>query len=171
MIGSDKCRKESECLSFAEHMEATTEVWTKHLNASTANPSVVFTTESQSIVREQQSYVAAQSDMPFHFVTNTHDVTPDTGYLVAASQNVSADDAMISSLSSFQAQLWARATVGNCCSHFHHLLNDFLMEGCGAASTNTYMCLQESDNPMLRVCCAWHKDCKRVPKNETEASG
>jgi len=49
--------------------------------------------------------------------------------------------------------------MGNCCSNFHAMLSDFLSEGCGAASDNTFMCLQEFDDPMVRVCCGWHKDC------------
>ena len=172
--GSDKCLKESECLSFVEHMEAGSEVWTRHLNTTSISmprmmdATVVFTTESKAIRQEQREFVsnasAAESfPFQFRFVANKHDVTPDTGYLPNRpnEDGMTADQAMLSSISSFQAQLMARATVGNCCSHYHHLLNDALSEGCGAARDNLYMCLQESDNPMLRVCCAWHPNCKR----------
>ena len=165
--GSDKCRKESECLSFGEYMNATHEVWAKYQDPSVKNPNIVFTTEAQSVVKEQQAYVSHEQSLPFRFITNAHDITPDTGYLV--NSNITADDAMLSSLSSFQAQLLARTTIGNCCSNFHHMLNDFLMEGCGAASTNSFMCLQESDNPMLRICCAWHRNCKRTPNSTVRA--
>ena len=40
------------------------------------------------------------------------------------------------------------------------MLHDFLSEGCGAASDNMFMCLQEYDDPLLRVCCGWHDECK-----------
>jgi len=41
------------------------------------------------------------------------------------------------------------------------MLNDFLAEGCGAARENFFMCLQEYDHdPLLRVCCGWHKECR-----------
>lgn len=70
-----------------------------------------------------------------------------------------ADAIMISALSSLKAQLLPRLSIGNCCSNFHILLNDFLSEGCGAASTNTFQCIQESEDPLLVVCCGWHHDC------------
>lgn len=66
---------------------------------------------------------------------------------------------MLSSMASLRAQLLPRISIGNCCSNFHALLNDFLFEGCGAASDNTFLCLQEYKDPELRVCCGWHKKC------------
>jgi hypothetical protein len=39
------------------------------------------------------------------------------------------------------------------------MLNDFLSEGCGAASDNEFLCLQEYHDPTLRVCCTWHRGC------------
>jgi hypothetical protein len=66
---------------------------------------------------------------------------------------------MLSAMSSLKAQLLPRITIGNCCSNFHALLNDFLSEGCGAASENRFLCLQEYEDPALRVCCGWHKQC------------
>jgi hypothetical protein len=76
---------------------------------------------------------------------------------------------MISALSSLKAQLLPRVSIGNCCSNFHVLLNDFLSEGCGAASTNTFRCIQESDDPLLVICCGWHHDCKNNKKLLLEA--
>ena len=69
------------------------------------------------------------------------------------------DANMLSSVSSLKLQLLSRVSIGNCCSNFHAMLNDFLSEGCGAASENTFVCLQEYDDPLLRVCCGWHKEC------------
>lgn len=68
---------------------------------------------------------------------------------------------MLSAMSSLKAQLLPRISIGNCCSNFHVLLNDLLSEGCGAASDNKFLCLQEYDDPALRVCCGWHSDCKQ----------
>ena len=48
------------------------------------------------------------------------------------------DANMLSSMSSLKAQLLPRLSIGNCCSNFHTLLSDFLVEGCGAASENTF---------------------------------
>lgn len=76
------------------------------------------------------------------------------------------DANMLSSMSSLKAQLLPRLSIGNCCSNFHTLLSDLLVEGCGAASENTFLCLNENPNPLLRICCGWHMDCKA----EKEAS-
>lgn len=76
---------------------------------------------------------------------------------------------MLSSMSSLKAQLMPRLSIGNCCSNFHAMLNDLLMEGCGAATENTFKCLQEYDDPILRVCCGWHKDCLAEKQAAIEA--
>ena len=69
-----------------------------------------------------------------------------------------ADNIMISSLSTMKAQLLAQVTIGNCCSGFHQMLNDLLLEGCGAVS-NTYQCLQDTEDPFLVPCCQGHVHC------------
>lgn len=86
---------------------------------------------------------------------------------VSTALDVSTNDAdtiMISALSSLKAQLLPRLSIGNCCSNFHILLNDFLFEGCGAASFNTFHCIQETEDPLLKVCCGWHRDCQERKK-------
>jgi hypothetical protein len=97
----------------------------------------------------------------FRFVTNSHDVTPDSGRFsrVAKKANVSADEAMLLAMSSLQLQLAARVSIGNCCSTFHRMLQDYLSEGCGAASDSYFHCLQEDDDPELRVCCFKSRSC------------
>lgn len=72
-----------------------------------------------------------------------------------------ADEIMLSAVSSLKAQLLPRISIGNCCSNFHAMLNDFLSEDCGAASSNEFLCLQEYEDPRLKVCCGWHHECKR----------
>ena len=185
---SDKCKGESDCLSFNQHMEVVSQYWRDYqkLSGTTVDPVVVFTTEATSMVAEQQAFVAnetLQATYPyrFTFIANTKDVTPDTGFISEAtgdsSRSITADEAMLSSISSLKLQLHGRVTAGNCCSNFHILLGDLLMEGCGAAQENTFICLQENENPALQVCCGWHKDCQErkkayfeeVEKNRTAA--
>jgi len=79
------------------------------------------------------------------------------------------DSNMLSSMSSLKAQLMPRLSIGNCCSNFHAMLNNFPSEGCGAANENTFTCLQEYHDPLLRVCCGWHKECLRNKKAAQEA--
>lgn len=66
------------------------EMWQRHLNATsddTTDITIVFTSEASSIVEEQQAFVAEQrrvSRYPsfrFSFLTNEHDVTPDSGFM------------------------------------------------------------------------------------------
>jgi hypothetical protein len=168
---SDKCYGESECLSFYQHIEATTQLWQEHQNRTGIHrptASVVFTSEATSMVQEQKEFeknATLQQDFPFRFqfLTNNFDVTPDSGFVkdIKKSMKFTADDSMLSAVTSLKFQLLPRVTLGNCCSNFHVLLNDFLVEGLGAARENSFKCFQEFDDPRLKICCGWHKKCKK----------
>jgi hypothetical protein len=86
-VASDKCIGESECLTFDQHMQITSDMWKRHQGATgiTDDPTVVFTTESTSMLKEQQTFVAdngeAKYPFKFDFVTNTQDITPDSGFM------------------------------------------------------------------------------------------
>lgn len=84
---SDKCLQESTCLSFSDHIVATTELWEMHLNETSGShrhPTVLFTTEAKDMMQEQQNWVKEneQAKLPFHFdfVTNAKDLLPDSGW-------------------------------------------------------------------------------------------
>jgi hypothetical protein len=78
-------------------MTVTGEMWGKHLNhtsgwTASANtnayqPTVVFTTEATSMIEEQKAYVATNQTVSrypqfnFQYMTNHHDVTPDSGFI------------------------------------------------------------------------------------------
>jgi len=133
------------------------------------SPTIIFTSESTDMVREQHEFVTKLRDRnssiaadfaTFRIVSNTLDVTQDTGQVKnKPSSNISADSAMLSALASLKFQLLSRVTVGNCCSNFHVLVADLLAAGCGAARTNNFYCMQENENPHLRICCGWQKWC------------
>jgi hypothetical protein len=74
------------------------ELWQKHLNQSVLlndgeyqkhqlEPTIVFTTEATSMVDEQKAFVTegqVVSRYPaytFNFITNHHDVTPNSGFM------------------------------------------------------------------------------------------
>ena len=95
---SDKCDRESECLTFSQHMTVAGEMWQRHLNRSIhlkdseyhmhqVQPTIVFTTEATSMVDEQKAFVTEKQvvtrypDFTFNFVTNHHDVTPNSGFM------------------------------------------------------------------------------------------
>ncbi|GKY98325.1 hypothetical protein MPSEU_000790100 [Mayamaea pseudoterrestris] len=173
---SDKCVKESECLSFEQHMQATSLVWADFNSNTSRNdstkPLILFTTESTAIVQDQINFTTNHPDFPFRIVSNTYDVTPNTGFITNAEAGAtsSADDILLSAVTSLQLQLQARVTLGNCCSNFHTMLADLLAAGCGAASQNDFHCFQELEDPNLRICCGWFKNCKEDKLRAVEAN-
>ena len=83
-------------------MTITGEMWEKHLNRTTEwtsamnpqqhdqlqwEPAVIFTTEATSMIEEQKVYVnesridARYPQYHFQYMTNHHDVTPDSGFI------------------------------------------------------------------------------------------
>lgn len=151
-------------------MTAAKELWSKHVGGVNTPPSpmsVIVTSESKQVLREQANYSFHQpsslhaDSFPIRFVTNHLDVFQDTGYLKdVINTNIApftADQAMLSAISSLKLQLLTRVTLGNCCSNFHLLLKDLLDTGCGATIENSFQCLQDDENPEFRVCCAWDR--------------
>jgi hypothetical protein len=152
---------------------------------------VIVTTESKQIRREIQQFTNAAADdtnhsryHPIHYQlqTNPYDVTQDTGYFedyhyqqyMDNYTQYTANDIMLSTLSSLQLQLYAtHLTVGNCCSNFHLIIKDLFNIGCGVprpknsitATKNNkvrryhhqFQCLQNHPNNKYRICCSWDK--------------
>ncbi len=187
---SDKCRSgESECLpSFRDYLDAAHDRTLSLPHHSHPTVRVIVTTESKAIRDEMQDYQRQQQQHPssqlpidrsydYKLITNPLDVTQDTGYFEDRTKHQSpnqsvfmgdptANDIMISTLSSLQLQLYAtHLTVGNCCSNFHLILKDLLHIGCGVAAAHDddhhhhhqFQCLQNHPNPQYRVCCSWDK--------------
>jgi hypothetical protein len=141
--------------------------WYQNETGSDANPIVVFSTESQEMVQNQTEFVANvqwQRQFPFNFtfVRNVRDVTPGSGWVKDFKKknlNITADDNMLSVLSTLKMQLLPRLSMGNCCSSFHMLMNELLNGGLGAANDNNFKCMQDFDDPNLRMCCWNNKSC------------
>jgi hypothetical protein len=165
---SDKCISESECLTFDQHMDATIKAWDKYDKKMQVGkaPFIIFTTESKQMVRHQRVFVnqtlPSQSFPKYRFVTNEYDVTPDSGHGVRRPPiNATADQVLLSAISSLKLQLMARVTIGNCCSHFHAIMHSYLSEGLGAANSSSFECLQENENPEFRLCCHQNRICQK----------
>jgi hypothetical protein len=118
---SDKCYRESECLPFEDYIKAVDIVW-RRLNRK-SHPVILFTSESQRIVQAQRNFSLNSS---YRFLVNSHDVIPNSGLIseVVSEGRFTADESMMSAISSFSFQLFARASILNCCSNFHMLLNE-----------------------------------------------
>lgn len=136
-------------------------VWEKAQINRSAVANIILTTESKRVMEDMKRFEATSKEtLPFsyRFITNSHDVLQGTGFPDHYGANVTADDVMLSSVASLKLQLLAKTSVGNCCSNFHGLLFHFLRGGCGAARGNeATICLQQLEDPELRVCCAWDK--------------
>jgi hypothetical protein len=177
---SDKCNTESECLRFDQYMTLMERTWkqqesiflgSQHGAATKqkasehgVKPSVIVTSESPEVDREQAKYLQGGLEknvsFPFQFVNNRFDLHQGTGdpeMMKLGGTNGTLDDIMLSAISSLKLQLHARHTVGNCCSNFHLLLFDFLEEGCGPAKDQNVECLQDNEAPEYRLCCLWSK--------------
>jgi hypothetical protein len=124
---SDKCYRESECLPFHEYMSATDIVWQDVQHNSTCTgkqcmPTILFMTEAVQTVRKQEIYSNTSSR---NFLINTRGLVPNTGLIsqVANEERFTADENMLSIITTLSFQLLRRATSGNCCSNFHMLMN------------------------------------------------
>jgi hypothetical protein len=68
-------------------MQVVSEMWLEHQNMSDISvpPTVVFTSEATSMVKELETFVAENRTLKypfkFEFVTNGKDVTPDSGFM------------------------------------------------------------------------------------------
>jgi len=104
---------------------------------------------------------------------NENDVTQGTGrprsFQSMDILNVTAYDIMLSTITALKMQLLGQSTVGNCCSHFHLVIQSLLNRGCGSVSSSRFQCLQEKENPAYRLCCKTKQRC--VTKNKQLESG
>lgn len=160
LLASDKCEHESECLSFEQHVQAA--ALNLHGFARTeTKPTILFTSESKEMVQAFRSFTGNKSlsmKYPFRFLTNNRDNNPDSGRVWKDEVN-DADKSMLAAISSLKFQLYSATVVGNCCSNFHTLIHGFLAAGCGASKRYGFQCLQDVEDPRLRVCCWRSQGC------------
>ena len=173
---SDKCGVESECFDFDVYIRAAHDLWFSRWPIRETNLTVLITTESTDILEQERAWVNSKmrpswQRIGMHFVHNSFDVTQDTGLIRSVSPNhSSADEVMLSSLSSLRAQLSHRVVLGNCCSNFHRLIQMLVNNGCASDWNAEFVCLQDHPNEAYRLCCAWDKSDKctaRIEKNRT----
>jgi len=157
--GSDKCRRESECLTFDQYMEVVKEFGarrsaiTKDESGSVHNK-IILTTESKNILESRHGYTAKNGDFPYEFIVNEEDVGQGSGNPNAFTRgSYTADDVMISSMVSLKLQLHANSLLLNTCSNFHVLIGAMKDAGCGLASYAEVM--KDNVNPEFRLKCGW----------------
>mmetsp|Transcript_14085 Transcript_14085/g.33848 ORF Transcript_14085/g.33848 Transcript_14085/m.33848 type:complete len:582 (+) Transcript_14085:323-2068(+) len=154
---TDKCEQESSCLSFEDYMELTLETWKQEL-PNESKPHVIVTSESEYIytrLREIMKEGEGSTMYPLRFILNDGDVQPGSGRFREQKDkpNVTADDGMISALSTLQLQLGSGIIRANCCSKFHSMMGDIVSVGGGAALETDFQCLHSFEDPRFRICC------------------
>jgi hypothetical protein len=157
--GSDKCSRESSCLTFETYMDLATEMVDAYYKNSTTSMgggvTVLLTTEDSAIARASKLYHSEDFDI----VMNTEDVHQDTGRPSVKRFYSQSRQIMKTTLIAIKLQMHARRTVGNCCSNFYLVIFDLLNSNCGLSEAR--QCLQEHVNPKYRICCIWDKSCMR----------
>lgn len=157
--GSDKCWKESECLTFSQYMRVVTQLWRKTALANQYKYSqymnILLTSDDAKVLKAQKLFMAndtLRGRLAFtpRFILNDHDVHQTK---VWSKPRVNADKHLLDSLSSLKTQLNSKHTIGNCCSHFHNVLFDLLRGGCGITKDVQTECLQNNENPEFQLCC------------------
>ena len=140
--------------------------WWLHKWPESTNKSkvpVVVTTESKAVLEQERAWLNRSSQAPwehlrFDFVHNSFDVTQNMGLVRSVAENhTTADQVMLSSLSSLRAQLLNRVVLGNCCSNFHRLMQILIRNGCSNDWQSEFVCLQHHPTESFRLCCAWDK--------------
>jgi hypothetical protein len=149
---SDKCDRESTCLSFDSYMQLADELKNAHFGDE-GNVSVIITTEASDIARKSREISNNRDFKNFSIVMNDGDILQDSGRPRSSSYRSQASEVMISSMVALKLQLHSKIMVGNCCSNFHLVLFDLANNGCGLSEST--QCLQETSNPNYHVCCQW----------------
>lgn len=160
LLASDKCEHESECLSFQQHVQAAA-LNLHDLTKTKTEPTILFTSESKEMVQAFRTFTHNESfsmKHSFRILTNNRDNNPDSGRVWKDEVN-DADQSMLAAISSLKFQLYSSRVVGNCCSNFHTLIHGFLAAGCGASKRHDFQCLQDVEDPRLRVCCWRSQGC------------
>jgi len=156
---SDKCVRESSCLSFDDYMALALQTKKKSLPGK-SKPFVIVTSEAKEIYDQLRDLMNHDHDgkrYPFRFIMNLGDVQPGSG---RSTPNVTADDAMVSAMSSLQLQLGSSVVRANCCSRFHTIMLEFLSVGAGATLNINVQCLNDDTvDPHFRICCWNERSC------------
>lgn len=159
---SDKCRRESQCMSFDDYMQMVREFAAKRTHTRNNNTSsvlkgmpydtIILTSEDATIMKSRFAY-SNRSDFPFRFVANDEDVVQG-GWGGKVSGEYTADDILISSFTSVKLQLAAESSIVNGCSSFHRQIMWNLREMGFAKSRQWYTeTLNQNENPKWRMKC------------------
>ena len=171
--GSDKCLRESTCLSFDTYMDLGADVLKRQFGASKrkSKATILISTEDPTIHEIASNQT---NKYPFRILLNQNDSLQGSGR--PSDFGGRGDEVMLSSLTALKLQLSSDFVVTNCCSNFHTLLMDLLFIGCGRRVTTGRkkrlhggMCIQEHTNPRYRICCQWSQSeqCSSIKSNAT----
>lgn len=156
MTGSDKCIRESQCLSFDKYMQLLRGFIDKRHNSlseqgvNTTIDTIMLSSEDKEIIDSRLNYTKNET-FPFEFIINDEDAAQGHGW--AAGYGDAADHIMISTLISMKMQLHTESVVVNSCSNSHKMIGDLVINECG--NVNHYETYKDNENPEFRLSCAW----------------
>ena len=159
VIASDKCKFEAECFSFETYLQGAQEWWLQQWPDTTnkAKIRVLVTSESTDVTEQERAWISRPSPaswerLDFSIDMNPYDVTQNTGLIrTFVSNDTTADQVMLSALSSLRAQLSHHVVIGNCCSNFHRLMQILVRNGCTTDWDSRFVCLQDHPNESYRL--------------------
>ncbi len=189
--GSDKCKRESMCLSFDRYMELATDVAYPFLPKSSTNntrPKLIMTTEDPHVFNNSLAY-QRNASFPFEFLVNENDNMQGSGAPKAFRQE--GESTIVSSLTALKFHFNAGRVYLNCCSNFHAVLNRLLTGQCGARRhrhdfvfgknirdesvgqlwpTKVAQCMNEELPRRFHICCQWTRGsvCNEIRKEYFE---
>jgi hypothetical protein len=156
--GSDKCRRESTCLSFDSYIDLAHQQIKEYFPMDPYNVSLIITTEDSKIAEMSKNFTSSK----FKIVMNTNDVLQNSGRPSTFKFKRQARNIMISSLVAIKLQLLSRHMIGNCCSNFYLLLRDLQNFGCGMALESA--CLQDALEERFHIQCMWDRTKDEAPE-------
>jgi len=156
LLASDLCVKVlgNECLTFPKYMTIATRIAeravenksrSQYLSNGMFHDTVILTSESRSVLNAKIDFEKRKT-FPYKFIVN--DFAGGTGrprpFQSIDILNITAYDIMLSTTIALKMQLLTQSTVGNCCSHFHLIIQSLLTRGCRSAKLNKFQCVQKN---------------------------
>ena len=180
--GSDKCQKESMCLSFDRYMEFVTDVAypalpelnSSNAIANTSRPRLIMTTEDPKVFNHSYAY-QSNASFPFQFMVNDKDNLQGSG--LPRHFRADGENTVVSSLMTLKMHLNAGKVYLNSCSNWHLVLARLVTSQCGVKRhRHEFIYSNQNDDPTFfpvrvaksfvdediprkyRICCSWSSE-------------
>jgi hypothetical protein len=129
--GSDKCKKESTCLTFPRYMDLVTDVVYPSFNQTfdKEKPKLIMTTEDPTIFNESLPY-QQNASFQYQFLVNDQDNMQGSGF--PKDFRDQGENTIVSTMTALLLHLSPGRVYLNCCSNFHTVIRNLITAQCGA---------------------------------------